>query len=191
PPSVVVNASYPGAKPKVIAETVARPLEEQMSGVENMLYMFSKATTDRRITLTVTFKIGTDPDLPQQMVQNRVSQALPRLPEVTRLTDVQAVTCSPDLPMLVQLIATDKSYDELYLRNYAVMNIKDELAKVSGVGTVRLFGSGDYAMRIWLNPEKIAERHLTANDVVNAVREQNVQVAAGIIGGAPISNAVE
>lgn len=191
PPSVVVNASYPGANPKVIAETVARPLEEQMSGVENMLYMFSQATTDGRMTLTVTFKIGTDPDLAQQMVQNRVSQALPRLPEVTRQTGVTVVKSSPDLTMVVHLISPDKSYDELYLRNYAVMNIKDELAKVSGVGTVRLFGSGDYAMRIWLNPEKIAERHLTANDVVNAVREQNVQVAAGIIGGAPISNAVE
>src|SRR5690606_5954755 len=191
PPSVVVNASYPRANPKVIAETVARPLEEQMSGVENMLYMFSQATTDGRMTLTVTFKIGTDPDLAQQMVQNRVSQALPRLPEVTRQTGVTVVKSSPDLTMVVHLISPDKSYDELYLRNYAVMNIKDELAKVSGVGTVRLFGSGDYAMRIWLNPEKIAERHLTANDVVNAVREQNVQVAAGIIGGAPISNAVE
>jgi multidrug efflux pump len=191
PPSVVVNASYPGANPKVIAETVARPLEEQLSGVENMIYMFSQATTDGRMTLTVTFKIGTDPDLAQQMVQNRVSQALPRLPDVTRQTGVTVVKSSPDLTMVVHLISPDKSYDELYLRNYAVMNIKDELAKVSGVGMVRLFGSGDYAMRIWLNPEKIAERNLTANDVTNAIREQNVQVAAGIIGGAPISSAIE
>ncbi|HTF83742.1 MAG TPA: multidrug efflux RND transporter permease subunit [Cellvibrio sp.] len=191
PPSVVVNASYPGANPKVIAETIARPLEEQLSGVENMIYMFSQATTDGRMTLTVTFKIGTDPDLAQQMVQNRVSQALPRLPDVTRQTGVTVVKSSPDLTMVVHLISPDKSYDELYLRNYAVMNIKDELAKVSGVGMVRLFGSGDYAMRIWLNPEKIAERNLTANDVTNAIREQNVQVAAGIIGGAPISSAIE
>ena len=191
PPSVVVNASYPGANPKVIAETVARPLEEQLSGVENMIYMFSQATTDGRMTLTVTFKIGTDPDLAQQMVQNRVSQALPRLPDVTRQTGVTVVKSSPDLTMVVHLISPDKSYDELYLRNYAVMNIKDELAKVTGVGMVRLFGSGDYAMRIWLNPEKIAERNLTANDVTNAIREQNVQVAAGIIGGAPISSAIE
>jgi len=191
PPSVVVNASYPGANPKVIAETVARPLEEQLAGTENMLYMFSQATTDGRMTLTVTFRIGTDPDLAQQMVQNRISQALPRLPEVTRQTGVTVVKSSPDLTMVVHLISPDKSYDELYLRNYALMNVKDEIAKVTGVGTVRLFGSGDYAMRIWLNPEKIAERGLTANDVADAVREQNVQVAAGIIGGAPTSDLID
>ncbi|HWV15564.1 MAG TPA: multidrug efflux RND transporter permease subunit [Cellvibrio sp.] len=191
PPSVVVNASYPGANPKVIAETVATPLEEQLSGTENMLYMFSQATTDGRLTLTVTFKIGTNPDLAQQMVQNRVSQALPRLPDVTRQSGVTVVKSSPDLTMVVHLISPDKSYDELYLRNYAVLNVKDELAKISGVGMVRLFGSGDYAMRIWLNPEKIAEKGLTASDVTNAIREQNVQVAAGMIGGAPISNEIE
>lgn len=191
PPSVVVNASYPGANPKVIAETVATPLEEQLAGTENMLYMFSQATTDGRLTLTVTFKIGTNADLAQQMVQNRVSQALPRLPDVTRQRGVTVVKSSPDLTMVVHLISPDKSYDELYLRNYALMNVKDELAKIQGVGLVRLFGSGDYAMRIWLNPEKIAEKNLTANDVTNAIREQNVQVAAGIVGGAPTSSAIE
>ena len=143
PPSVVVNASFPGANPKVIAETVARPLEEQLSGVENMLYMFSQATSDGRMTLTVTFKIGTDPDLAQQMVQNRVTQATPRLPEVTRQLGVTVVKSSPDLTMVVHLISPDDSYDELYLRNYALMHVKDELAKVEGVGNVRLFGSGD------------------------------------------------
>lgn len=191
PPSVVVRASYPGANPKVIAETVATPLEEQLSGVENMLYMFSQATSDGRMTLTATFKIGTDVDLAQQMVQNRVSQALPRLPEVTRQLGVTVVKSSPDLTMVVHLVSPDNSYDELYLRNYGLMRVKDELAKVSGVGTVRLFGSGDYAMRIWLNPDKVAERLLTANDVVNAIREQNVQVAAGIIGGAPMTNPID
>ncbi|MBE0438708.1 MAG: efflux RND transporter permease subunit [Gammaproteobacteria bacterium] len=191
PPSVVVNASYPGANPKVIAETVATPLEEQLSGVENMLYMFSQATSDGRMTLTATFKIGTDVDLAQQMVQNRVSQALPRLPEVTRQLGVTVVKSSPDLTMVVHLVSPDNSYDELYLRNYGLMRVKDELAKVPGVGTVRLFGSGDYAMRIWLNPDKVAERLLTANDVVNAIREQNVQVAAGIIGGAPMTNPID
>lgn len=191
PPSVVVNAYYPGASPKVIAETVATPLEEQLAGTENMLYMFSQATTDGRLTLTVTFRIGTDADLAQQMVQNRVSQALPRLPEATRQRGVTVVKSSPDLTMVVHLTSPNKAYDELYLRNYALMNVKDELAKVQGVGMVRLFGSGDYAMRIWLNPEKIAERNLTANDVINAVREQNVQVAAGIIGGAPITDLVD
>ena len=191
PPSVVVNASYPGANPKVIVETVARPLEEQLSGVENMLYMFSQATTDGRMTLTVTFKIGTDADLAQQMVQNRVSQALPRLPEVTRQAGVTVVKSSPDLTMVVHLISPDKRYDELYLRNYGLMNVKDELAKVEGVGLVRLFGSGDYAMRIWLNPEKVAQYGLTSSDIVAAVRDQNVQVAAGLIGGAPTANAID
>ncbi len=191
PPSVVVNASFPGANPKVIADTVARPLEEQLSGVENMIYMFSQATSDGRMTLTITFKIGTDPDLAQQMVQNRISQALPRLPEVTRQLGVTVVKSSPDLTMVVHLVSPDQRYDELYLRNYALMHVKDELAKVEGVGTVRLFGSGDYAMRIWLNPEKIAERNLSANEVVAAIREQNVQVAAGVIGGAPMTSPVD
>ena len=137
PPSVVVNAQFPGANPKVIAETVARPLEEQLSGVENMIYMFSQATSDGRMTLTVTFKIGTDPDLAQQMVQNRVTQATPRLPEVTRQLGVTVVKSAPDLTMVVHLTSPDKQYDELYLRNYAVLHVKDELAKVEGVGQVR------------------------------------------------------
>ena len=191
PPSVVVNASFPGANPKVIAESVATPLEEQLSGVENMLYMSSQATSDGRMTLTVTFKIGTDPDLAQQMVQNRISQALPRLPEVTRQLGVTVVKSSPDLTLVVHLVSPDQRYDELYLRNYALMHVKDELAKVNGVGTVRLFGSGDYAMRIWLDPEKIAEHNLSANEVIAAIREQNVQVAAGIIGGAPMAEPVD
>lgn len=191
PPSVVISASYPGANPQVIAETVATPLEEQMSGVENMLYMYSQATADGRLTMTVTFAIGTDVDLAQQLVQNRVSQALPRLPDVTRQLGVTVVKSSPDLTMVVHLVSPDNSYDDLYLRNYGLMNVKDELAKVKGVGQVRIFGSGDYAMRIWLNPEKIAERNLSASDVIAAIREQNVQVAAGKIGGAPISDAVE
>ena len=136
PPSVVVNASFPGANPKVIAESVATPLEEQLSGVENMIYMSSQATSDGRMTLTVTFKIGTDPDLAQQMVQNRISQALPRLPEVTRQLGVTVVKSSPDLTLVVHLVSPDQRYDELYLRNYALMHVKDELAKVNGVGTV-------------------------------------------------------
>ena len=188
PPSIVVSASFPGANPKVIAETVAAPLEEQINGVENMLYLYSQSTTDGRMTLTVTFEIGTDPDLAQQLVQNRVSQALPRLPEVTRQLGVTTIKSNPDLTMVVHLTSPSDRYDMLYLRNYAVLNIKDELARIGGVGQVRLFGSGDYAMRLWLNPEKIAERNLTAADVINAVREQNVQVAAGMIGGAPYAD---
>ncbi len=190
PPSIIVNAQFPGANPKVIAETVATPLEEQINGVEGMLYMYSQSTTDGRMTLTVTFEIGTDPDLAQQLVQNRVSQALPRLPDVTRQQGVTTIKSSPDLTMVVHLKSPDDRYDMLYLRNYAVLNVRDELAKIKGIGQVRLFGAGDYAMRLWLDPEKLAERNLVAGDVIDAVRRQNVQVAAGIIGGAPYADVV-
>jgi multidrug efflux pump len=185
PPSIVVKAQFPGANPNVIAETVATPLEEQINGTENMLYMFSQAASDGTLTLTVTFKIGTDPDLAQQLVQNRVNQALPRLPQVTQALGVTTTKSSPDLTMVVHLNSPDGRYDMLYLRNYALLNVKDRLAKIEGVGSVQLFGSGDYAMRVWLNPDKIAERGLTADDVVGAIRKQNVQVAAGVINGPP------
>jgi len=185
PPSVVVTAQFPGANPQTIAETVATPLEEQINGTENMLYMGSSAASDGTLTLTVTFKLGTDPNLATQLVQNRVNQALPRLPEVTRALGVTTVKSSPDLTMVVHLRSPSHRYDMLYLRNYAVLNVKDQLAKIEGVGNVALFGSGDYAMRLWLNPQRIAELGLTANDVVNAVRRQNVQVAAGVINGPP------
>ncbi|MBU6443166.1 MAG: efflux RND transporter permease subunit [Alphaproteobacteria bacterium] len=191
PPSVVVKAQFPGANPKVIAETVATPLEEQINGVEGMLYMSSQATSDGMLTLTVTFKLGTDPDLDQQLVQNRINQALPRLPQVTRDLGVTTTKSSPDLTMVVHLNSPDGRYNMLYLRNYAVLNVKDQLAKITGVGNVQLFGSGDYAMRIWLNPEKIAALGLTADDVVGAIRQQNVQVAAGVINGPPYSNSGE
>ena len=185
PPSVLVRASYPGANPKVIAETVATPLEEQINGVDNMLYMESQGTADGLMNLTVTFKLGTDPDQAQQWVQNRVAQALPRLPDIVRQLGVTTVKSAPDLTMVVHLLSKDGRHDELYLRNYALLNVKDRLARINGVGQVMLFGAGDYAMRLWLNPEKIAAHGLTARDVVNAVREQNVQVAAGQIGAAP------
>jgi multidrug efflux pump len=185
PPSVVVTAQFPGANPQTIAETVATPLEEQINGTEGMLYMGSSAASDGTLTLTVTFKLGVDPDLATQLVQNRVNQALPRLPDVTRALGVTTVKSSPDLTMVVHLNSPTGRYDMLYLRNYAVLNVKDQLAKIEGVGNVQLFGSGDYAMRIWLNPQRIAELGLSANDVVGAVRRQNVQVAAGVINGPP------
>lgn len=191
PPSVQVTASFPGANPAVISETVATPLEEQISGVENLLYMNSLASADGRLTLTVTFAIGTDVDLAQQLVQNRVSQALPRLPSVTQDLGVTVVKSSPDLTMVVHLISPSERYDMLYLRNYGTLNIKDQLAKIPGVGQVSLFGSGDYAMRIWLNPDRIAERGMTANEVIAAIRAQNVQVAAGVIGGPPYDRGVQ
>jgi multidrug efflux pump len=191
PPTVVVKAQFPGANPKVIAETVASPLEEQINGTENMLYMFSQASSDGLLTLTVTFTLGMDPNLAQQLVENRVNQALPRLPDVTRALGVTTVKSSPDLTMVVHLTSPDARYDMLYLRNYAVLNVKDQLAKITGVGSVQLYGSGDYAMRIWLNPRKVAERGLTPQDVVAAVRSQNQQVSAGVIGGPPYDNGVE
>ena len=191
PPTVVVKAQFPGANPKVIAETVASPLEAQINGTENMLYMFSQASSDGKLTLTVTFKLGTDPNLAQELVQNRVNQALPRLPDVTKQLGVTTVKSSPDLTMVVHLTSPNKRYDMLYLRNYALLNVKDQLAKIQGVGSVDLFGSGDYAMRIWLNPEKVAERGLTPQEIVAAVRSQNLQVSAGVIGGPPYDRGVE
>lgn len=190
PPSVVVNAQFPGANPAVIAETVATPLEEQINGVANMLYMNSLASSDGALQLRVTFEIGTDPDLAQQLVQNRVSQALPRLPGVTRDLGVTVTKSSPDLTMVVHLRSPDATYDMLYLRNYGTLNVRDKLAKIQGVGQVSMFGSGDYAMRVWMNPNRVAERGLTASEVVNAIRSQNVQVAAGTIGGPPYNDSV-
>jgi len=189
PPSVVVRAQYPGADPKIIAETVAAPLEEQINGVDNMLYMSSQNTADGSLALTVTFKVGTNVEQAETNVQNRVQRALPRLPDEVRQIGVTTVKSSPNLTMVVHLVSPNGRYDDLYLRNYAVLNIKDQLARISGMGEVNLFGSGDYAMRVWLDPQKVAARGLTANDVVDAIREQNVQVAAGVIGATPSKGA--
>jgi multidrug efflux pump len=185
PPSIVVRANYPGANPRVIAETVATPLEEAINGVEGMLYMSSQGTTDGLMTLTVTFRLGTDPDKAQQQVQNRVAQAEPRLPDEVRRLGITTVKGATDLTMVVHLVSPNERYDMTYLRNYAVLNVKDRLARIEGVGQVLLFGSGDYSMRVWLDPRKVAERGLSANDVVRAIREQNVQAAAGVVGASP------
>ncbi|MYM96082.1 efflux RND transporter permease subunit [Duganella vulcania] len=185
PPSVIVHAQYPGANPKVIAEAVAAPLEEQINGVENMLYMQSQSTNDGNLTVTVTFKLGTNPDLAAQLVQNRVNQALPRLPEDVQRLGVTTAKSSPTVTMFLHLLSPNGRYDITYLRNYALLNVRDRLARIRGVGEVQLWGAGDYAMRIWLDPAKIAERKLTAMEVVAAIREQNVQVAAGVVGSSP------
>lgn len=191
PPSVVVRAQYPGANPKVIAETVASPLEESINGVEDMLYMQSQANSDGNLTITVNFKLGIDPDKAQQLVQNRVSQAMPRLPEDVQRLGVTTLKSSPTLTMVVHLTSPDSRYDMTYLRNYAVLNVKDRLARLQGVGEVGLFGSGDYAMRVWLDPQKVAQRNLTATEIVNAIREQNIQVAAGTIGASPSNSPLQ
>jgi multidrug efflux pump len=186
PPSVVVRAVYPGANPRVISEAVATPLEEQINGVENMLYMNSQATSDGVLTLTVTFRVGTDPDLAQVQVQNRVSQALPRLPEEVRQLGVTTVKSSPNFIMVVHLLSPDNRYDVTYLRNYGLLQVKDVLARIPGIGQVEVFGGGDYSMRVWLDPGKVAARGLSATDVISAIREQNVQVAAGVVGAPPM-----
>jgi len=191
PPSIVVRAVYPGANPRVLAEAVAAPLEEQINGVENMLYVSSQATSDGALQLTVTFRVGTDVDLAQVQVQNRVSQALPRLPEEVRQLGVTTVKSSPNITMVVHLVSPDNRYDMVYLRNYAVLQVKDVLARIPGVGQVVIFGAGDYAMRVWLDPDKVAARGLSASDVVNAIRDQNVQVAAGVVGGMPMNRPVD
>jgi multidrug efflux pump len=185
PPTVVVRTSYPGANPTVIADTVASPLEQQINGVEGMLYMFSQATADGVMTLTITFGLGTDLDKAQVQVQNRVSQALPRLPQEVQLLGVTTEKTSPDLLMVVHLVSPDNRYDMLYLANLAILQVKDELGRIPGVGNVQVFGAGDFSMRVWLNPNELASHNLTAADVVRSIREQNVQVAAGVLGAPP------
>lgn len=189
PPTVVVRANFPGANPKVIGETVAAPLEQAITGVENMLYMSSQSTADGKITLTITFALGTDLDNAQVQVQNRVTRTEPKLPEEVTRIGITVDKASPDLTMVVHLTSPDKRYDMLYLSNYAILNIKDELARLGGVGDVQLFGMGDYSLRVWLDPNKTASRNLTATDVVNAIREQNRQVAAGQLGAPPSPSA--
>ncbi|MCK9798091.1 efflux RND transporter permease subunit [Pseudomonas sp. MAFF 302030] len=189
PPTVVVRANFPGANPKVIGETVAAPLEQAITGVENMLYMSSQSTADGKLTLTITFALGTDLDNAQVQVQNRVTRTQPKLPEEVSRIGITVDKASPNLTMVVHLTSPDKRYDMLYLSNYAILNIKDELARLSGVGDVQLFGMGDYSLRVWLDPNKIASRNLTATDVVTAIREQNRQVAAGALGAQPAPNA--
>ncbi|MDF5376974.1 efflux RND transporter permease subunit, partial [Vibrio parahaemolyticus] len=185
PPTVVVTATYPGANPKVIADTVASPLEEEINGVEDMLYMSSQATSDGVMTLTVTFAIGADVDKAQTLVQSRVDRALPRLPETVQRLGVVTEKSSPDLTMVVHLVSPDERYDLLYLANYAALNVKDELARIEGVGAVRLFGGGEYSMRIWLDPNKVASLDLNPSEVISAIREQNQQAAAGSLGAQP------
>ena len=166
PPQIVVRAQFPGANPRVISETVATPLEEQINGVENLLYFESQATADGSLSLTVTFKIGTNPEVAETAVQNRINRALPRLPDIVRQIGVTTEKASSNLTMVVHLVSPDDSRDALYLRNYGQMNVRDELLRIPGMGSVFMFGAGDYAMRIWLDPAKLAARNLTTAEVI-------------------------
>ncbi|RQW81093.1 MAG: hydrophobe/amphiphile efflux-1 family RND transporter, partial [Methylococcus sp.] len=185
PPSVSVRATFPGASAKVLSETVATPLEQEINGVENMLYMSSQSSNDGVMQLSLTFKPGTDLDKSQVLVQNRVALAEPRLPEEVRRQGIVVRKRSPDLSLVINLISPNDRFDNVYMTNYALLQIRDALARVPGVGDINLFGGREYSMRIWLDPTKVAARNLTATDVVQAIREQNVQVAAGVVGAPP------
>ncbi|HVJ55272.1 MAG TPA: efflux RND transporter permease subunit [Aliidongia sp.] len=191
PPTVIVRTTYAGADPSVIAETVASPLEQSINGVEGMLYQSSQATSDGVMTLTITFALGTDGDKAQVLVQNRVSQVLARLPQEVQRVGVTTTKASPSLIMVVHLTSPDDRYDMLYLASYAQLHVKDPLARVYGVGDVQMYGTGPYSLRVWLDPEKLASRSMTAGDVVAALREQNVQVAAGQLGAPPAPGQAE
>ncbi|MEZ5827366.1 MAG: multidrug efflux RND transporter permease subunit [Hyphomicrobiales bacterium] len=186
PPSISVTAQYPGASADIVAKTVATPIEQEVNGVDDMIYMTSQSTSDGSMSLSVTFKLGTDLDTAQVLVQNRVSTALPRLPEEVRAIGVQVNKQSPDLMMVIHLSSPDDTRDLLYISNYATLHVKDVLARIDGVGNVTIFGARDYSMRVWLDPDKLAVRNLTAGDVIAALRGQNVQVAAGVINQPPV-----
>lgn len=188
PPTVLVTASYPGANANTVRDTVAAPIEQQVSGVENMLYMSSQCTNDGAYQLTVTFKLGMDSDMAQVLVQNRVSLAEPVIPELVQRQAINVKKMSPNTMMIVNLTAREGMYDNIFLSNFATIQIKDELGRLDGVAAVTYMGQRDYSMRAWLNPDKLASLNLSASDVVDAINAQNVQVAAGAIGQEPIAS---
>src|ERR671931_1062365 len=186
PPIINVAGQYPGANAEVVASTVIAPIEEQINGVENMLYLSSNATADGRFTIAVTFDLGTNLDIAQVQVQNRLSVAQPRLPADVRNIGVTVSKSSPDLMMVVHLYSPDKSRDTLFISNFATLEIMDPLTRIDGVGSITAFGSRDYSMRIWLDPERLQSLGLTASDVTQALQAQNVQVASGVLNQPPI-----
>src|SRR6266581_283501 len=188
PPTVTVTATYAGASAEVIAQTVAAPIEQEINGVDNMLYVVSQATGNGALSISVVFKPGTNVDQAQVLVQNRVSVALPRLPEEVQRIGVTVRKSSPDLMLVIHLISPDGSLDQQYISNYASINIKDIITRIDGVGDTIVFGARDYAMRVWLDPAKVQSRGLTASDVVAALRAATIQVAAGAINQPPASS---
>jgi len=186
PPTVQVACAYPGASAKEVSDSVAAPIEQQVNGVEGIMYMSSQCANDGSYSLTVTFQPGVNLNMAQVLVQNRVNLALPLLPEVIRATGVTTLKRSPNILMGLAIYSPDGRYDQLYLSNFALMQVKDELARLPGVGDVFLFGQRDYSMRIWLDPSRLGSRGLSAADVVRAIREQNSQVATGAIGQEPM-----
>src|SRR5579862_7977396 len=186
PPTVQVTASYPGADAVVVSKTVAAPIEQQVNGVERMLYMSSQSTNDGNYTLTVTFEIGTDVNIAQVLVQNRVALAQPQLPSQVQLEGVNTKKSSPSVLLVINLISPDRRYDSVYMSNFATIQLKDELLRIKGVGDIIMLGERDYSMRLWLDPYKLATRGLTALDVISAIQSQNVQVAAGTVGQQPV-----
>jgi hydrophobe/amphiphile efflux-1 (HAE1) family protein len=188
PPTILVRTTYPGASAQVIAETVATPIEQEVNGVEDMLYMSSQSTADGVMTLTITFKLGTDLDKAQVLVQNRVAIAEPRLPDDVRRQGITTLKSSPDLLMVVHMVSPDDSYDQLYISNYTILQVRERLKRIEGVGDVNLVGSREYSMRVWLDPSRLSFQNLTTDDVVAALRNQNVQIAAGVIGQPPLDS---
>src|SRR5580698_3810602 len=188
PPTVQVTTSYPGASAQVVSQTVTTPLEQEINGVENMIYMSSQSTGDGKLTITVTFRIGTDLNVAQMLTQNRVQDALPRLPDDVQRLGVQVRKATPNILLAVHLYSPDGSRDNLYLSNYATLHVKDALARLPGVGDVQIFAGRDYAMRIWIDPDKVAANNLTASEVLNALRAQNLQVSAGVLNQPPVAS---
>jgi len=186
PPTVQVTCAYPGANAQVVADTIAAPLEQQVNGVEGMIYMSSQSTNDGSYVLTVTFEIGTDVNMAQVLVQNRVALATPQLPAQVQLQGINVLKTSPNILFGINLVSPDRRYDALFLSNFATVQIQNELARIKGVGQIKIVGIGNYSMRIWVDPYKLASRSLTAVDVVSAVQNQNVQVAAGNVGQQPV-----
>ena len=188
PPTVVVTAQYPGASAQTISDTVAAPIEQQINGVEDMLYMYSQATSNGQLTITITFKLGTDLDKAQVLVQNRVAIAQPQLPEEVQRNGVVTKKDSPDILMVVFMLSPDDSLDQLYISNYALLQVRDQLLRLDGIGDIQIFGARDYSMRLWLDPDKIANLGLTSSDVVAAIRAQNLQITGGQLASPPIAD---